>query len=464
MENKINEYSWLASLSLFGELYNKSFDIYEIIGMFLTQIIKSENKYRFKLNEITNLFNEIYHFGILDAVIHPALKRLPFIEKTEGYYLVDRSKLPQEDKIAIKQADAFATNDGVISALVLYIEQKKGVQINENEKTKIIHSFCAFLLDEKLIHEDYTEYISAFIVQTQENIAFKTAIDRIREGVILYTGLKYDQNLNELGTWNTALTIYLDTEIIFHYAGYNGEVYKKFFNDFYTLVKEINGKAQKKLITLKYFTDTKYEIESFFEKAKFIIEGKDKPNPSVTAMMSIIDGCNTASDILNKKTDLFYNLRTVGILEDDYSGYYNEENRIYNMFDQQTIDCIANNIGKDPSAYIKFLNFISILRKNSHSNNFANIGYIFLTGNSNTLKISWNDKIKINGNVPLATHLSWMTNKFWFKMNKGLGNKSFPSTLDAITKAQMLLSSIINNSISGKYDEMQLKFKNGSIT
>lgn len=74
--------------------------------------------------------------------------------------------------------------------------------------------------------------------------------------MILYSGVRYGeitQKRKELVDYNY-LVIYLDTEILFHFAGYNGELYKSLFEDFYKLVKEINSSNRK--IFFKYFKTT----------------------------------------------------------------------------------------------------------------------------------------------------------------------------------------------------------------
>jgi len=107
---------------------------------------------------------------------------------------------------------------------------------------------------------------------------------------------------------------------------------------------------------------------------------------------------------------------------------------------------------------------ISIKRNQSNSNNFDNIGFILLTGNSKTLKVAWHELVKPEGTVPLATSLNFLTNKFWFKLNKGFGNGAFPKSFDAITKAQIVLSTELNESIGVKYEELQTQFKAGKLT
>ncbi len=64
--------------------------------------------------------------------------------------------------------------------------------------------------------------------------------------VILYEGLKYNPNLNELGSWKNEYTVFLETELLFSFNGLNGEIFQKQFNDFHKYVNEINNASRKK--------------------------------------------------------------------------------------------------------------------------------------------------------------------------------------------------------------------------
>ena len=261
----------------------------------------------------------------------------------------------------------------------------------------------------------------------------------------------------------------METEILFHFAGFNGELYKNLFFDFFELVKEINQKSIKKdgkrLITLKYFPEIKEEVERFFKKAEHIVAGKDKANPSKTAMTTILDGCKSPAEIIEKKTRFYALLRSSGIYEDDYSSYYSEYNHRYNIVDQNLITELSERTGiEDVTTYLRYLNHINIHRKGVSDRGFDNIGYLLLSGTKNTLLIAWDEAIKPNGNVPLASNLSFLTNKFWFKLNKGFGKGDYPGTFDIVTKAQIILSTQLNDSVGDKFDELQIKFKNGTLT
>lgn len=453
----------LASLAVFRELYNSEKDVYGIISVFLNDLIKLKNLYSFSLNEITNTLNDTFEFEIPEAVVRTALGRLSFLEKKQGDYLVtDISKINNQN-IEIKQKDIQSNNESIIENLYKFIEIEKKSSLSLKEKEQVSHSFCSFLLDINN-GDEFIEYITSFILENESNLDFKNQLNLIREGVILYSGIKYNNNLNDLGTWRTELTIFIDTEILFHLAGYNGELYQNLANDFFSYVREINLKAKKKLIKLKYFEDVKNDIEGFFTKAKYLLEGNEKPNPDVTAMVSILNGCEKASDILEKKSDFYTFLKSKGIEEDNYNAYFEIENHEYNIVSQDIIDKVSEEIGKDSAPFLRFLNYVSIRRKEANSNNFENIRYLLLTGNSTTLKVAWNDLMKEEGYVPLASHLSFLTNKFWFKLNKGFGKSTLPKSFDIITKSQIILSKVLNDNVGEKYNELKNEYKNGKLT
>jgi len=468
---EINEESkCLASLALFRELYNNDKDIYSIICEFLKEIVTTQGKYQFTLTEITTILNETYDFKIPEAVVNTSLNRFKTaLTKTYGIFTItDKTTFNITNKLTDKHNEIKINNEIIIQNLFNYIEDKKKATLNEDEKTAIIHSFISFIIDENTSQE-FSEYISAYIVKEKQNTDFTRQLNIIKEGVILYTGLKYNINLNKLGSWNTELTIFLETEILFHFAGYNGELYKILFNDLFSLIKEINQaslkKSSKRLIHLKYFADVKNEIDNFFKKAEHIVQGNDKANPSKTAMTAIIDGCKTPADIISKKT-LFYNLlKQNSIFEDDYTQYYTTQNHKYNLEDQNLLSELSKkNAIDDIQPYFKYLNYVNIHRKGNSNNAFERIGYVLLSGTAITLGLAWDESIKPNGNIPLASNLSFLTNKFWFKLNKGFGKSEHPKSFDIVTKAQIVLSTQLKNSVSSKFNELQSKMKNGQMT
>jgi len=414
----------LASLAVFRELYNNEKDIYGIICEFLKEIITAQAKHQFTLTEITALLNETYDFKIPEAVVSTSLNRFKnALTKSSGLYTVaDYATFNITGKLTNKHNEIKNNNETIICNLFKFIEAVKKTTLTEDERTKITHSFCSFIIDETTSQE-FSDYISSYIVKEKQNANFTSQLNTIKEGVVLYTGLKYNSSLNELGSWNTKLTIFLETEILFHFAGYNGQLYQILFNDLFSLIKEINQaslrKTNKRLIHLKYFSEVKNEIEGFFKKAEYIVQGRDKANPSKTAMTTILDGCKTPADVVVKKSNFYEFLKRNLILEDDYPNYYSTHNHKYNIEDQDLLKDLSKKIGVDDlSSYLKYLNFINIHRKGNNNNTFERIGFVLLSGTANTLRLAWDESIKSSGDIPLASNLSFLTNKLWFKLNK----------------------------------------------
>lgn len=452
----------LASYALFKGLFDNGKDIYGVIAEYLKKIISEKGLYNFTLDEITNYLNKEYEFNIPNAVIKTALNRIENLTKISANYSVNNPNDFISTNFNEVENSYQKKNDSIIEDLILFVEKSKEKQLDEKEKTSLTHSFCNYILDKQNGNE-YLEFITSFILKQNDNPEYKEQIDKIREGVILYSGIKYNNDINNFGAWNSDFTIYIETEILFHLAGYNGELYKLLANDLLKYIKEINLKAGRRVIKLKYFSDVKTEIEGFFTKAKYLLEGNQKPDPSITAMITIINGCRSISDIQVKKTDFYEMLRAHLIEEDDYKDYFSEKNYKYNIVSQELIEKVSKEIDKDATSYLRFLNFISIHRKEAFENNFENVKAILLSGNATTLKVAWNDLLKDQGNVPLATTMSFLTNKFWFKLNKGFGTNSLPKSFDIISKSQIILSTILNKKIGNDYEDLQIQFKDGKL-
>ena len=463
----------LASLAVFRELYNKNIDIYSIIAQFLCDLIKSHSLNNFDISQISKLLNDSFEFDIPIPVIKTALQRIEYLNKEGRKYIVDVNKKKESisTEVIDRTNDIKESHNVIFNELSAYVEDKKKIKLSEIEIKELHNNFCNYLLEEN-IDDKYLEYISSFVIRNQGDKDFFKKINTIREGVILYSGLKYTNdsyNLNEFGNWRKELNIFLDTEIIFHLAGYNGELYKQFAEDFMKFVSEINTnnqKNKKNLINLLYFSEVKDEIDSFFAKAQHILEGRDILNPTVTAMTEIINGCSEKADLLNKKSDLYTLLNRKGIkLYNKKIDVTSEENYKYNIISQEIVEKINRELNTNTGEEIlATLNNISILRKEQNDSNFENSRYILLSGNSKTLKIAFEPSVLERFNIPLATNLNFIINRFWFKLNKGFSNKDFPSSFSVLTKSQIILSKVLNDNIGDKYDDLQKKYQKGEIT
>lgn len=457
MNKKISDSNLLASLAVFRQLQESGKSINDILNEFIVDIIKTNGLYSFSSKEVNSLLNETYDFQIPDAVVALSLKKIDALTNKNGLFTInDSSKL---DSFNIEKQKNLNSEKHIllISQLHEYIELKNNMKLSDKDKNDIEHALSNFILDNR-VDNGYSDFISAFIIENKNNVEFINTWDTIREGVVLYTGLKYNPNL-QTKIWNTNLTIYVNMEIIFHFAGYNGTLYKTLIDDLHSLIKEIN--AKQKYIHLKYLPETKNEIESFFYSAENII---NKGSTAIVrpAMRDIINGCKCSADILIKKEKLFILLSTSGIIEENVEDIYKTENHKFNITTSELYDKYQE--VDDIEDITKKLNYISIKRGEREQNNFENIGYILLTESRHINLVAWDETIKEQGQVPLATNMQFLTNKFWFKLNKGFGKKDCPISFKITTKAQILLSSHLTEKIRNSYLELQQQINNGSIT
>ena len=297
----------------------------------------------------------------------------------------------------------------------------------------------------------------------------------MKEGLILYTGIRYTPNLSDLEAWPSDFTLFLDTEYVFNFAGYNGSVFRDIFMDFYQLVIEMNRtnrRPGRRKIELRYFSETKREIEDFFHVATLIIERKAVLDPTKTAMKEILSGCKSASDIIMKKSHLFQSLKDLQIIPEEPCDYYKNHTYVLegdNTVEQLRIFSIENDRYFDADDARKALTIftkVNVLRRGQNSTGLERVGYIFSTATSALLLWSHCPYIKQNEkDIPFATTLDFITDKFWFKLKKGLNDKkALPRSQDIITKAQIVLSSQLTKSISKRYTELTSRSSHGTLS
>jgi hypothetical protein len=463
LSKNLSDKNLLASLAVFRGLEEKGKSTNEIITEFLVDIIKTQKLYSFSVAELNSFLNGIYDFQIPDAVIAVALKGITFLKKENQIYSIqDRSKLSEYD-LETEKNNRLKDFEVIFTMLCKFIEDKNQKSLDENEKKRIEHAFANYILDNK-IDNGYSDSISMFIINNKHDEMFMNNLKTIKEGVIIYTGLKYNPNFKTDRTWNTKLVIYLNMEIIFHFGGYNGSLFKTLFDDLYKLIKEIN--SQKKYIYLRYLPETKNEIRSFFYSAEGVVSGISGMIAGNTAMRNIVNGCNDRFDVIAKREQLFELLRNSGILEEEEeTDVYDQENYKYNVITSSLLEKFSSKIDKeDINDTMQKLNYISIKRGARKQNNFENIGYILLTEVGKINSLAWDDSFKSQGQVPLATNLQFLTNKLWFKLNKGFGDGDYPISFNLTTKAQVLLSSHIGEKLHDSYLELHEKVHSGQMS
>jgi hypothetical protein len=475
----MKENNLLASVALFSELYNNEKDIYDIIAEFLKEAIYLQNQWAFTPNEAASLLRTTFDFDIPDAVVNTVLRnrlqKQGLIKFENGTYSVIAERVKTNKSFEKELEETKSMHSDIFTSLKKYVEGVENSVLSNSESEILYSSFSSFLLDNNS-DEKYFKLISSFIIENQDDTIFTKRLNVIKEGILLYTGIRYTADLNNLGSWTTDLTIFLDTEHLFNSTGLNGIVFKEIFDYFFELVYEINNsnknKGGNKKIHLKYFEENKEEVDGFFYKAEQIILNKATLNPSKAAMISIVNGCKSPSDVIAKKTTFYADLYQKGITVESKVDYYKTQEHVVEgdqIFEEARK--ISRENGRDLDEdecryYLKLFTKINYLRKGNNKAGMENIGYLFLTAKSMALFLAHNIAVKFNGkDIPFAMDLDFVTNKFWFKLKKGLNKKNgFPKSFDIVTKAQVVLSAQINNFISSEYDKLSSKYRKGEIT
>jgi hypothetical protein len=472
----MKESNLIASVALFGELYNndKYNNITDIIAEFIKGAVCSEHLYSSNSTELTLALQRIFEFSIPEAVVKTTLKnRLKkFYTYENGRYYFDSKELEKGYATFNQEYDEINTiQTHILKGLFEYIETNASIVLEDKSKKEVTDNFVKWLLDNGY-SEKYTNVISAYIVTNKNNFEFIKNLNQVREGLILYQGIKYTSDVNDLGNWNSELKIFLNTEHLFNAVGYNGEVYKQIFYDFLELVNKINQKSRNrkgdKLIELRYFHETELEIDSFFQTAELIKRGNRALDPSKAAMRSILQGCQSPADIKIKRTNFIKEINQLGISLQEtntsayaYHDYIVEDESIVGMLEKESKEK-GKLFNKDEyDHFCRMFTKINYYRGGVNDNKFEKIGHIFLTANRFALWLAHNPKVKFKENdIPFAADIEYITSRFWFKLCKGFGESaSLPKSLEVVTKAQVILSSQVNSSVAKKYDDLQQAYK-----
>lgn len=461
----MNRIQHLAAYTVFKDLYDEGKkNIFNILIEFVKEIIIEDTLIVISPNEMTELLTEKYSIKVPVSVINTTLKKIEGLKSENKKFIVENGNKIKSDIDEKLQANIQETSFNIIEKLENYVESKNDKKLTDADKSKLLNNLFSFLLVDQNGNE-YSELISAFIIENKDNTEIVKRLESIKEGIIIYQGINYDNTPNSIASWNQEITFYLEADVIFHFCGLNGEVFKKIFLDFYDLVKRINQEKGKNIIKLKYFKETEEEIDAFFYKAECIKKNSERLDPSITAMVSILEGCVNASDIQNKKSDLFLFLKENKISVETDQDFYYIQNHGYNLEDfsiyrdKEIVDHPKNDY------YLKLISHVHVKRKGSLADKIQQSGYILITENS---RINYMSKcINQDENcysIPLSMSLSSITTKLWVQTNSGLGAEKLPQTFKLVSKAQVLLSKHLSDKVGKDYEELVKKIRDGSLT
>lgn len=476
----MNNKNLLASIALFGELYksDKKENLWDILADFIKGAVSFENKYTLTSVEVNELLSKVYGFNkIPESVIRTTLKNKlkNCVKQENGSFNFDAKSCADTNRTIENVNELNKKQQSVLERLYNYILEKKNLTKEKLSKDDVWEQLSNFLIDNNYTN-DLSELISSFIIHNNDGV--NDCLNLIKEGLVLYNGLCYSQtdDISQLGSWKNELTIYLSTEHLFSSVGFNGDVYKEIFDDFKNLVNEINrsekGDNKKGIIHLKYFEETKKEIENFFLAAENIIKYHQNFDQTKTAMVSILKNCSRIDDVKEKQAKFYADLKLKNIVMQEYP--FDKIHPKFNVVDTALIDNLKNDSEKNHKFFdeeycsqcLQMFSKINNQRKGVNNVSLEKIKYIYVTENRFALFLGHNNKVKFNEtDISFAKDIDYVITKFWFKLNKGFGsNIALPKTFDVLTRARLVISSHISTSLSEKYDELNKKIKDGSLT
>ena len=422
---------------------------YFILAEFIKYLIVVKRLRGFSISKVMVLLQDEFDFDIPYAVVRAALNRIDELSHVKDDYTVVSKIEAAEDFIGINQK-AEQDSKSVITKLVDFANRNDdSIKLDLLEK-----EFVRYVLDKRSIKENkYNELISKFFLSVENDDGIQESIEQIREGNILYCGLNY--NIIDIGSITEDLTLYLDTEVLFMLAGYDGELNKKVACDLTNLVRRANQRGTK--IKLSYFDQVREEIDRFFSYACRVVSGKAVA--SSRAMLSIVNGCDNESDVLDKQSDFYIDMNNLyGIRCDEHKDHYYDEDK--HPFNLESIEDAKEDV--DTQEAIQFISYINILREGEQFTDYTKSKHIIVTETRRLQEVS--DQIREQGKCGYSLPLSKITNILWVKLGSEFGEKAYPYNAKIAVKARLILDRSIAANVSKTYAVALGKYKAGELT
>lgn len=459
----MKDFSFLSSLALFKELYReKKGDIYNIIERFVFSAAKERGLASFDKSTMAKILEELYHIDLPDAVIQRSLANSSFFKYKAGDYLIVQ-EYKNDDSINGELEDNEHFFDKIKQDIIANVESKKLATLQLEEKKRLIETLYKYLLARNDAQDDIDhnlQYIASYFVEKEADDEFMRKLSSIREGLIIYNGIKYSSKDSDT-SWLSNTILFLDVEYLFSAYGYNGEIYRKYFFDFYQLVQEINDMSPSKngikKIRLYYLNKTKDVIEKFFHKAQLIKQNKDRLDPSNSAMKEIVNSCKDDYDVIKRKAEFYAKLKELGI------DLYNETINIleypqYIYEQSKLIDDISSQENENTETAFDLLyiaDVISILRGGANYGKVEKCGYAFLSNSNLSKRISRKiQEVYPECKLSPFRQLDVFTDLLWFKLKKGIIDGSVYASYNIINRSKVVVSSLLHEKISNSYNEL----------
>lgn len=458
----------IAAISVFGVYKTNNRDAYDVIADFTKAAISIKKEVEITPEVIQSNLMELYSLNIPVSIIKGVLKnRLKDVasKSNGGTYIVN--SLPKDD-ISSKIDELLAAYNVILSGLKTFLSNsvKKESPLNLDDEL-IVNQFAKFIIDD-YADERLEPYFSAYIISKKDDKDFRSYFERFSAGLISYYGLQYNDNNNNVGSWpkDCKLSIFLDTEFLFDCAGYNDSYYKKIFEEFKSLVDEINKPYKDKpVIELKCLTETLTSFDRVINTAKALVDKKQAPDPSKEAILKIVTESHDIFDVETHKAKVLSDVKKSNIAFDtnDYSSFSVDPRYVtfgkeeYEKYLTEYSSSNPENTEPKIDYYTKVFTIINGLRGGVSKTSFENCRYIFLSNSRIAHRIAY-DHARDNDNaVPLATDIDWLVSRFWYKLNKSFTNTRIPLSLDIVARSQASLSEDVCAVIKRRFDDIKKK-------
>lgn len=457
----------VASLALFKTLYkSKKGNVLSIIALYIVSLMrKYKEKGLFQDKELKDLLQENYQINIPSAVIQKTCtdNQTIFRWTSKGYTLQNNFQVAEVDDFEKDIEDSSEKCEKLIADFHTYVAKERKCSVDDLEDKKILKdAFLDYIKDKDVldIESPTCKLISQYIIEHDDDIEFIGLLDSIREGLVIYDGMRYADPSNER-IWKTETTFILDVQYLFSSFGFNSSYHKGCFDDFYQLVKFINDgvpykAGRNKRISLRYFPETKTAIENFFRAAEKIKLGEFRLELDNEAMAKIVNKCNDEYDVKLLKHKFWDSIKSKGITECDAPDIF--QNKDY-LFETEDLDKLVNDefpIDEREQArdLFRFADYINILRKGKTVPKWEDCGYVFLSDCNLTNKVSRflkrNDRQAI---TPVFQKMEWFTQKLWFASKQPVVDDKNLSSFSVLNRAKNIVSSLCKESVAKAYKE-----------
>ena len=453
-----------SALALFQSLYKtQKGDIYTIIERFILVGVKSKGLMSFTKEEIAGLLKDSFNVDIPFSVIQKCIiSNQQVFRYTREKYVVINPMDDEIDTIISEMNETEAYKDNINKELVSFVETKKDEILDETEKDSIKQLFFDFVIDKERVDSGGNSdklLVSEFIIQKEQDEKFQRYLNSIREGMVIYKGIRYSESPNDT-SWEKNTVFFLDQEHLFSAYGMNGPFYEKCFLEFLGFVEEINRASKlrggRDRIRLYYFPETKSDIDSYFAQAIRIRRMQERYNYPQVAMDSILNSCRKDVDVEHYRTGFYRCLKELKIEEfdEEIDLRRNKDYLLENEALEKEIEKVFTpDQNVEVNHYLKIADYINILREGKRGTPYEKCRFMFLSEGklSNELSCLIRDFYAEKKPV-LITRMGTFTELMWFKLRKGVVGTDSSATISVVNKAKTIVSGLLYDNLKKQYD------------